>query len=604
MPRCETSKTPTASRTAACSLSTPPPAYSSGISQPPKSANLAPSATCRSCRGGSAEVLAHERATYSRGAIVQAGDGAVSICGHRPRTATGVPRDLASALSDTDPAELAVDAIVVGLHTAERRLGPAAAGRRARRASRPRSRAAWPRRSALLGATGAAGEVTKLATLGTITAPVVVAVGLGTAPVDGGVLAGDAAPGGRRRGPGAGRCGQGGAGAADCLTRRRRRPLLRALAEGALLGAYRFAGYKSEPATARRDPVGAVALHVTDAADKVGQGRGRSGPDRGRRRGRPRPATGSTPPRTTCARRTSPTGSPRPRTEAGARRSRCSTRRRSRKAGYGGILAVGQGSDAPPRLVRLELPPAKGARARSRWSARASRSTPAAYPIKPAAGHVGDEVRHGRRRRGRRRRMLAVAALKPKVAVTGVPADGREHALRVRPTGRATWSPCTAASGSRCSTPTPRAGWSSADAIVRACRGRAGLPVRDVDPHRRPGGRARQADRRRDGQRRRCASGSGRPATRSASRPGRCRCPDDVRKGMDSDVADISQVNAGMDRAGAHAAGRRSSCREFVDRRAALGAPRHRRAGVQLGRAVRLLAQGRHRRPGPHAPAT
>jgi leucyl aminopeptidase len=26
--------------------------------------------------------------------------------------------------------------------------------------------------------------------------------------------------------------------------------------------------------------------------------------------------------------------------------------------------------------------------------------------------------------------------------------------------------------------------------------------------------------------------------------------PDDVRKGMDSDVADISQINAGMDRAG------------------------------------------------------
>jgi leucyl aminopeptidase len=26
--------------------------------------------------------------------------------------------------------------------------------------------------------------------------------------------------------------------------------------------------------------------------------------------------------------------------------------------------------------------------------------------------------------------------------------------------------------------------------------------------------------------------------------------PDDVRKGMDSDVADISQVNAGMDRSG------------------------------------------------------
>ena len=45
-PRCETSKMPTASRTAACSLSTPPPlaVYSIGISQPPKSASLAPSA--------------------------------------------------------------------------------------------------------------------------------------------------------------------------------------------------------------------------------------------------------------------------------------------------------------------------------------------------------------------------------------------------------------------------------------------------------------------------------------------------------------------------------------------------------------------------------
>ena len=39
------------SRTAVCSASTPPPAYSMGISQPPKSASLAPAATCRSWRG-------------------------------------------------------------------------------------------------------------------------------------------------------------------------------------------------------------------------------------------------------------------------------------------------------------------------------------------------------------------------------------------------------------------------------------------------------------------------------------------------------------------------------------------------------------------------
>ena len=45
LPRCDTSNTPTAVRTAVCSLMTPPPAYSSGISQPPNDANLAPSAS-------------------------------------------------------------------------------------------------------------------------------------------------------------------------------------------------------------------------------------------------------------------------------------------------------------------------------------------------------------------------------------------------------------------------------------------------------------------------------------------------------------------------------------------------------------------------------
>ena len=48
-----------------------------------------------------------------------------------------------------------------------------------------------------------------------------------------------------------------------------------------------------------------------------------------------------------------------------------------REQGFGGILAVGQGSANPPRLVRLSYSPA-GARPTSRWSARASPSTPAA----------------------------------------------------------------------------------------------------------------------------------------------------------------------------------------------------------------------------------
>src|SRR5688500_7665542 len=50
LPRWETSKMPTASRTAVCSLITPE-GYSSGIDQPPNSASLAPSASWRSWSG-------------------------------------------------------------------------------------------------------------------------------------------------------------------------------------------------------------------------------------------------------------------------------------------------------------------------------------------------------------------------------------------------------------------------------------------------------------------------------------------------------------------------------------------------------------------------
>jgi hypothetical protein len=50
LPRWLTSKMPTDSRTAVCSLTTPE-GYSNGIDQPPNSASFAPSATCRSWSG-------------------------------------------------------------------------------------------------------------------------------------------------------------------------------------------------------------------------------------------------------------------------------------------------------------------------------------------------------------------------------------------------------------------------------------------------------------------------------------------------------------------------------------------------------------------------
>ena len=67
-PRCETSKSPTRSRTAACSASTPAPGYSIGMSQPPKSAILALRAKWRSCNGDC--FMAHNLALHILGFLL------------------------------------------------------------------------------------------------------------------------------------------------------------------------------------------------------------------------------------------------------------------------------------------------------------------------------------------------------------------------------------------------------------------------------------------------------------------------------------------------------------------------------------------------------
>ncbi|WP_281274410.1 M17 family peptidase N-terminal domain-containing protein, partial [Allorhizocola rhizosphaerae] len=85
------------------------------------------------------------------------------------------------ALADTDPADLAVDAIVIGVHSQEGEGGDLllASGAESIAAAFDGKLTAT---LALLGATGSAGEVTKLATMGVINAPVLVAVGLGGEP--------------------------------------------------------------------------------------------------------------------------------------------------------------------------------------------------------------------------------------------------------------------------------------------------------------------------------------------------------------------------------------------------------------------------------------
>src|SRR5690554_1203625 len=178
LPRWETSKTPTASRTAVCSAMTPPPAYSSGISQPPKGPNRAPRAACRSCRGdrrrpGSVAPLMGGNLPAA-GPVATIGRGASRRC-PQPPDRTGEPVTLPRlSLFDTDPAELDVDAIVIGVYSREGGDLLVGAGAESIAAAFDGRLTATLK---LLGSTGAAGEVVKLATLGTITAPLVVAVG-------------------------------------------------------------------------------------------------------------------------------------------------------------------------------------------------------------------------------------------------------------------------------------------------------------------------------------------------------------------------------------------------------------------------------------------
>src|SRR5690606_1893495 len=116
-PRWETSNRPTALRTASCSASTPPSAYSRGIDHPAKAANFAPSATCRSCSG--------ERRSLVVGLLAASLPAVVG--GPLPMRATYAYADTINAVTlprlslfDTDPAELAVDAIVFGVHQRDR----------------------------------------------------------------------------------------------------------------------------------------------------------------------------------------------------------------------------------------------------------------------------------------------------------------------------------------------------------------------------------------------------------------------------------------------------------------------------------------------------
>ena len=85
-------------------------------------------------------------------------------------------------------------------------------------------------------------------------------------------------------------------------------------------------------------------------------------------------------------------------------------------------------------------------------------------------------------------------------------------------------------------------------------------------------------------------AGAGAPPTAPASRCGRCRCPTDYRKLLESEVADMKNIGRQLRRR-AH----RRAVPPGVRRRRAVGAPRHRRARAFARRRRRLP----HRRAAP-----
>jgi leucyl aminopeptidase len=462
------------------------------------------------------------------------------------------------SLSDIDPAELGVDAIVIGLHSVDSDATPLLA---------PGSESValafdGGLTDALvrLGATGTAGEVTKLATFGAVTAPVLAAVGLGPVPSDGTPPRAETL---RRAAAAAVRSLAGTDRVAlalptpddgDCG------PAVRALAEGALLGTYRFTRYKTKPPPGHRTPVRAVALHVSDAADRTARAEIR------------RAATVTT--AVSRARdwiNTAPNDLRPPAFADDVVRAATGTgldvqvldEKALRRGGYGGILAVGTGSAAPPRLVRLSYAPARGGQVRSgqvRGGQARGRPVPhvalvgkgvtfdtGGYAVKPAQG-MWDMKSDMSAAAAVVATMLAVAALKPRVAVTAyVPmAENMISGSSYRP-----GDVVTMYGGKRVEVLNTDAEGRMilADAIVRAAEDK---PDYLVETSTLTGGQLVALGKRVAGvmgdtdlaERVRAAGErAGEPAWPMP-------LPDDVRTTMESDVADILQVAAGLDRAG------------------------------------------------------
>ena len=151
----------------------------------------------------------------------------------------------------------------------------------------------------------------------------------------------------------------------------------RALAEGAVIGGYRFDGYKTVPGPVRASR---IVLHAKDAADEL---------DRARTIGAATALVKDLV--NTPAEWLGPQDVADAATAAVAELPITVTvldERELAEGGYGGILGVGQGSDRPPRLVRLDYAP-DGARRHVALVGKGITFDTGGLSLKPAASMVG-----------------------------------------------------------------------------------------------------------------------------------------------------------------------------------------------------------------------
>ena len=211
-----------------------------------------------------------------------------------------------------------------------------------------------------LGATGAAGEVTKLPTLGATKATVVVAVGLGPAP----------APSGRgrkatatydhetlRRAAGAATRSLAGTDSVALALPADEVETVAALAEGALLGAYAFRRYRVASLEKHKDPVSTITVVTDLARDKAAKKAVTRAQHVVQSVHQVRDWVNTPPldlPPATFADEASALA------KATGLDVQVLDENALAKGGYGGILGVGQGSSRPPRLVRLAYKAGKG----------------------------------------------------------------------------------------------------------------------------------------------------------------------------------------------------------------------------------------------------